>query len=347
MAEGQVVKSSDDEFAEAFGQAVAAVVSGAPLQDAPPIDKDANQPSKSEGSDGQTVSSEDGKTAKAKESAGEGGQSPVGQGGDSGVGQGEGSGQGDDGAALDQDEGGNAKGSADDGSAASKSGAAPPVTAEDFAKLNEKLDKALTKEPQGRKEEVTEPQAPIAYEYSEDEKKVLAEYEKEWDEHAKVLSIREKKLVHDLEQKFVQALDVVLAELNKGLAPVLENTVSLSRERHFSAIRDAHRDYEELKEPISKWIDQHPAYLRDAMRKVYDEGDTKGTIDLIERYKKETGKQTTSHMQTQNKGPQVVKDIVSEAKVAATAPVQARRTVVQTSGVDPNDYDAAWKEAVG
>jgi len=322
MAEAEVVKSADDEFDEAFGQAVAAVT-GQSLSDSPPIDKDAkNEPVSPEDGKAAEASSEEGKAdgeSEAKEPAEDGGagaEAPVG-----------------DAAAPDK--------SSEE--AVSKPEAPAPVTSEDLAKLNEKLDKLQPKEPA---KEPAKEAAPEPFTYSADEQKALDDYTKEWDEHAKVMTIREKKLVHDLEQRFTAALEVVLQSINEGLAPVLQSHISSAQERHFSKVSQAHADWETHKEGVSKWIDGQPTYLRTAMRNTYDNGDTEGTIDLLTRYKKEAG--ITAAPKGQGGGKVApAKEVVSAEKVAATAPVSERRAAVQTAGVDVNDYDSAWKEAVG
>jgi len=324
----EAVISSDDEFDAAFGQAVAAAVSGAPLVDAPAVDMEKSD----------AVPAKDDKAAEAGSAKAEGepageGEKPAADGGagaEAPVGEASGGGTG----------GGAEKPAAE--SEPSGAGAKPGVTAEDFAKLSEKLDKLQPKEPPP--EPPKTPDAPEPFKFSDEEQRALESYEKEWDEHARVMSIREKKLAHDLEQRFVAALDVVLQSINEGLAPVLQNHLSLAKDQHIAKLTQAHSDWEQHKEGVSKWIDSKPAYLRTAMRQAYDNGDTEATIDLLSQYKKEAGK-TAPAASSAPKAP--LKDTPSAEALAATAPVRERRTSVATSGVDMNDYDAAWKEAAG
>jgi len=328
MAEEQIVeKSSDDEFDDAFGQAVAAAVAGVPLADTPAVDKDAKD------------TPEDEEEVTSDELKGEAGDK--GSVGEPAV---------DNGAnAEPATEGAEPKEEGDEISAkpAAEALNTPPVdvsgiTRDDFARINEKLDKLQPKEAESNSS-AQQQEEPETFSFSADEQKLLDEYEKEWEDHAKVAAIREKKLVYDIEQRVVSALDAVLQSINEGLAPVIQNHVLSAKEKHFSALSQAHSDWQLHREGVSKWIDAQPAYLREAMRKTYDEGDTEGSIDLLTRYKKEIGHAAAP---TQNKGAPV-KDVVSAEKVAATAPVQERRTVVQTQGVDMDDYEAAWKEAAG
>lgn len=195
---------------------------------------------------------------------------------------------------------------------------------------------------------------PSMYEYTEEEKKVLDSYAKDWDDHDKAWKIREKKLTHDLKQelsyKFTLALGDVLQKIEQGLAPLYEGHVESAQARHFSAIREVHPDYDQVKPAVQEWIKQQPKYLQPHLQKTYDEGTTSDVIELISNFKTASGSPPPKPQGTQSGSRSAPKkDEVPAHKAAELAPVDTKRTAVQPSSsgtVDKNDFDAGFDEAL-
>ena len=332
MSEQLEQMDDDDAFAQAFGQAVAAV-------DAAQI---------TETKDESAVSAKNAE-AKPKDGA-EGKAGDEGSSAEAGGSEAEAKGAGGDG----KDDGGE---SSEDGAGGSEaaSGVKPAATADDIASLRDDI-KALAKpaakeEKEPEKESEKKVEEPKAYEYSPEEKALLENYSKEWDEHSKVFEVREKKLVHDLTQqlshRFTVALDSVLQQIEQGLAPLAQSYVQSAQEKHVSAIQAAHPDFNNVKNELPAWIEKQPKYLQQTLKNTYDEGATEDVIELFSMFKKDTGRaQPQSQSPTPGKTPAPKKDPVPAEKVASMAPVTSKRTVIEPAGVDTSDYDSAFAEAL-
>lgn len=318
-----VTQNDDDAFAEAFGQAIAEADGRDP------------EPSKKteEKTDEPTDALKDDDAASKAAEEGAGGAAASGEDGDKAT---------------------DAGGPGDDG----KQPTVPDTAARgDNTELIEAIKALVPKAPEKKEEpapsrEEPEIPEPKFYEYTEEEKKVLETYNKEWDEHARAIELREKKLVHDLTQRlthqYTKALSVVLQQIEQGLAPVLQNHVESAQERHFSTIRAKHSDFETLKPDVETWIAQQPKYLQPHLRKTYDEGDAAAVIELYDDFKKATGR-AQSQATPPGSGAAPRKDEVPAHKAADLTPVTSKRTAIQPSSSgqpDPNDYDAAFDEAV-
>lgn len=323
--------SEDDAFAQAFGEAVAAVDGSG----AKPEEK--QEEKKDEPAD----ASEDGSEEKKGAEEGEGGA------------------QGDGKETVEGDRSGDEEKPAgsDDGKPAQQ-----PVDdrKNDLAELTAAIKELVPPKPAAAEE--TKPDAkkpdpipePELYAFTEEEQKVLDSYAKEWDEHDRAWQIREKKLTHDItavmSHKFTLALGQVLQQIEQGLAPVLQGHVESAQEKHFSAIRKEHSDFDQIKDEVGTWIKNQPKYLQPHLQKTYDEGATADVIELITSFKTATGRTQSQAPGTQSKGNAAPKkDVVPTHKAAELAPVDTKRTTVgaTSSGtVDKNDFDAGFDEAL-
>lgn len=335
--ENEEVLTPDDDFAAAFGEAVAAADGG-----------DVDPPKKKEDEkDEPATATDDKKGEEAPSADGEEGKTDV---GDKGLEPPSGEAPPPAGT---EDAGG------DDGKP--RGGANQGDGNNQIAELTEAIKKlvpANQQPPEDKRPDDKKPDPipePELYQYTEDEKKVIESYAKEWDEHDKAWQIREKKLTHDLtaqlSHKFTLALGAVLQQIEQGLAPLYEGHVESAQEKHFSAIRKEHSDFDDLKPDLQTWIKQQPKYLQPHLQKTYDEGATADVIELVANFKTATGRaqpQTQGTPPSSSKGAAPQKDVVPASKAAELAPVESRRTPVQpaSSGtVDKSDYDAGWEEA--
>ena len=197
-----------------------------------------------------------------------------------------------------------------------------------------------------------EPPAPVEPEpevLSAEEAAELAELEKEWPDIFKAVQLREKKSHEATVKAVVKEITQILSTFREGLAPLMEKHVSSEIEAHRTAILNTHKDFEELKPSVKKWISEQPEYLKKSYQEVYDEGSTQDVIDLWSRYKKETGVAANTPAPTRTlsapKAPAIDPD--REDKAAALEPVTSKRTTPapDAKGIDKDDYDAAFEEA--
>lgn len=337
MAEAAQQLNDDDAFAEAFGQAVAAVDAGSTPTEGknePAVPAKNAETEQKDGKEGEAGDEGSATPASGSEAAAKGAGS---------VGEGDGSG-----GATNAGEVSGAGGS--EGTPTAKSAA----TSDDIASLKEEikaLAKPAAKEPAEEPKEVEKKiEEPKGYEFSPDEQKVLENYNKEWDEHAKVFEIREKRLVHDITQqlshRFTIALDSVLQQIEQGLAPIVKGHVESAQERHVSAIRTAHPDFESVKGELPAWIAKQPKYLQQTLKSTYEQGSTEDVVELFSMFKKDTGRAQPQSQSTPSGKQAPKKDVVPTEKVASMAPVTSKRTVVEPVGIDTSDYDSAFAEAL-
>jgi len=222
-----------------------------------------------------------------------------------------------------------------------------PVSEEPTASKVEKTTEPVSKEPTAPKvEETPALEAPEIkdYELSEEQKKVIAAFESDWSDHAAYTKIIQEQQAHNLEARLTRTLASVVQKFYQDLAPVIQSHVKSEAKGHFETIRAAHQDYDEVVHLLPKWIESQPKYLRPALKSVYDSGSTSDVIDMVAQFKQATGRVTPQ----EGNPPPVVRPApkVDAAKVAALAPVSSRRTAVETKGVDANDFDSGWQEAL-
>lgn len=192
------------------------------------------------------------------------------------------------------------------------------------------------------------------YEPTEEEKKALALFEKDFpNEHAAVMA-RFKAQDRDINARVFQAVQNIMAHV----APRLESAETISmtsaQEQHFASLKAAHPDYDVVVDKIPDWIKTQPAYLQDAMQAVYDGGTASEVSQLIEGYKKANAVADPGAAVAAEKARVDAEKIAAAKKktadeAAALEPVKSRRSAAApTKGApDPNDYDAAWSELAG
>jgi len=89
----------------------------------------------------------------------------------------------------------------------------------------------------------------------------------------------------------IKSLQNEMAELKKqiaaDLAPVVKNSNDQYVEKHFSQIRDAHKDFDAIMESpeITAWVDSHPAPVKAAYQAIIDSGTAKDVIDMVSAFK--------------------------------------------------------------
>lgn len=159
-----------------------------------------------------------------------------------------------------------------------------------YNQLKEKEEK-----PPEKKEEKKE-EAPPDYsllfqdlpaDLSDDIRAELAEYEEEYDHISKYEGIKREQLA----KRLIGLMNVSFQKFHEQIAPYLKATAETAQSTHYSAIKQAHTDFEEIRDSgkLNEWIDAKPKYMRDAMKTVYKAGDTQDVIDLFKQFKEETG----------------------------------------------------------
>lgn len=196
-----------------------------------------------------------------------------------------------------------------------------------------------------------EPEPPKPFEYNEDQKKILANLDEEWPDVAAAYKVREEALKHELMTGVQAVMGDFLKKVQEGLAPIVNTHLQLTEKEHFAAIRAAHADYDEVVDQLPEWIEKQPSYLREPMKRVYGEpgkggGSAQEMIDLVDRFKKETGRAQPEVPSTPSSKPAPAVIKPEATKVAALTVVPAKGTRPKTEQAPPDDYATAFNKTV-
>lgn len=167
-----------------------------------------------------------------------------------------------------------------------------------------------------------------------------------------VFSVIETLRNHDrqgMEVQFAQALALLGHNVNKALQPLAKSAEDIAYDRHMSALRGAHSDYDAVVDKIPDWIKTQPKLVQKALQDVYNGGTTEQMLELVTQFKEATGQSGKPKVQNgQSEAPsgqQPAKP--SAADIEALKPVVSQGIrPVASGGKDPNNFDDAFDEFV-
>lgn len=183
--------------------------------------------------------------------------------------------------------------------------------------------------------------------YNADEKAALARFDEDWPDVAKASQLR-------MRGELTAAVRHVFQEIKRVYDPLitqaLQSTASLEDHTVVGEIRKGHTDYNEaLHAEVSAWVGTLKGMQRRVYEAVVEAGEPDEVIDLISEFKKATGRAVPAIPAKSAVATPAgkVTNISEAAKKAAKAMgvVEGKRTAT-TAAVDPNDFDAAWAEAI-
>lgn len=171
--------------------------------------------------------------------------------------------------------------------------------------------------------------------YSDDERKFLEDYEKDWPDVAKAEALRRRSEYREL-------VNYVFTEVAKVLKPQIETVQAMSEMTHLQQLQTQVSDYDDVRDKVIDWAQKQPPYLRAAYKHVIDEGTVDEVADLIDRYKRDTGA-SAAPAAPRSAPKRVETELPSATKqaAAALAPVSSKRSAV-IAGDDPNDFESAF-----
>jgi hypothetical protein len=209
---------------------------------------------------------------------------------------------------------------------------APAPTADDI--LN-RLDKIVSKTAAPEPAPAPAP-APAAEEtpplYSDEEQQFLQGYEKDWSDVTRGEALRRRA-------ENAALVQFIFGEIGKVLTPLRETTETLANRTHYTDIEQKIGSYDDsLRDQMESWITTQPGYLQNAYREVIDRGTSDQVVDLVARFRKETG--TAPQPAATVTGGNELSDTTKKA-VASLAPVETKRSVVEHKD-DPNDFEGAF-----
>jgi hypothetical protein len=190
---------------------------------------------------------------------------------------------------------------------------------------------------------------------TEDEKKQLADYEKDFETVTKMEGLKRKLEIARMQK----VLDGFIEDVNKRLTeqgsklteqgsrlePVVRQAEITTTAEHFGAIKEAHPDFEKYRDDgsITKWIETQPKYLQPAMKETYESGTAEDVAQLISDFKKANNIQTEANSDSDKIVPINKK---KNEKRQALAAVETRRGAVNGSQSIADDFESAFDEAL-
>jgi hypothetical protein len=168
---------------------------------------------------------------------------------------------------------------------------------------------------------------------SEAEKKALSSYDEEFDEISRNEGLKRKVAIEGVRAEFQNELKATLANLGKEIAPIITLAVEYGREKHFTKIREAHEDYEKLRDggQIKTWIAKQPAKLKSQYEEWYSQGSTEDVINLVTLFKEV------------NKQPDPV--VTQPPPKRTLSVVTTKRGPTLPGGAGKDDFGSAFDEA--
>lgn len=172
--------------------------------------------------------------------------------------------------------------------------------------------------------------------FSKDEEEFLTTYEKEWPDIAKAETLRRRA-------EYKELVGYIFSEIAKEISPVLESVKTISERTHLQDLQSTVNDYDDVRDKVVDWVGKQPAYLQPAYNHVIQQGTVDEVVDLINRYKADTGVKVAQAPSSPPARKKMDTELPSATKQAAAslAPVSSKRSAV-IAGVDSGDFESAF-----
>jgi hypothetical protein len=159
-----------------------------------------------------------------------------------------------------------------------------------------------------------------------------------------------KKLMAEIRKEYDEKLKEIKEQFTSKVDPIQSSLDTADKVKHFNAIAEKHEDYEThvASGAILEWIGKKPKYMQAALKATYDNGKTEDVIELLDDFYKENGllnNEENNNNPTLEKKDNVIDLQKAEKKKNLTA-VVGKHGAVNIARPSPNDYDAAFDEAL-
>jgi len=122
--------------------------------------------------------------------------------------------------------------------------------------------------------------------------------------------------------------------LKAALAPIQQQQAQSDDDAHFGAINRAHPDIESVlpSQEYAKWLGAQPGYVQAAINNVIEDGTAAQVIEVMDRYKTETGLKTiTPAVPPASTGAVKTATVDPAVKAAAQAAIDAAKSATPNS----------------
>lgn len=252
-----------------------------------------------------------------------------------------------DGDGSDTDDTDEHRGEALDDPAAQLKQQYPHLTADDIARAIREANRIAQEEAERNKPKETPKPLTMEDFLTEEEKQVLKTYDEEWGEVSRAEQIRTQALVK-------MALAEAKKEWGEALSPLV-HTVQQTQQTSFrDTVLREHPDADQVVGNLEGWIVEQPRLLRAAYEQAYANGSAEDIIELLSAYKQATGtgaaqppaSTPTPRVNQQQQQRQQQKRATAAKAAKATAAVTNSQRGDAPTAVDPDDFSAAFGEAL-
>ncbi len=169
---------------------------------------------------------------------------------------------------------------------------------------------------------------------TEDDDRIIADFEAEFPALVEPVKIYAKK-------EAARRVSKLRGEIEPSLVEIKQGRTEDATAAHFRTIAEAHPDHSTIVKSgkIKAWIEAQPAIFQDSLLRVYTSGNATEVVELFDTYKR------VNNLTLKPKEP-TPGDIVPKKKAKDLIAVPAVHGDPPTDkGVDKDDFDAAWNEA--
>lgn len=147
--------------------------------------------------------------------------------------------------------------------------------------------------------------------------------------------------VRHLVNNELKTLREEVAALKSAVQPIQANARVSAEEAHFTAIRTAHADFDDLIESgkLDAWVKELPAYARPGAMAVMESGSAQDVIGLIADYKSAHPEVKTDETPS---AAEMAKQAVDKAKTKASVP--SSLSEVPSAGMAPSEELGAYEQ---
>jgi hypothetical protein len=172
---------------------------------------------------------------------------------------------------------------------------------------------------------------------TEEDDKTLADYEKNWEDHAKAQKINNKRILSEVEKIFKSVVDPLIQKI-----PGIEQTIATTAtDKALDKVLSVHADAVTLVPEVDAWIATLPKYLQRAAQETLDGGSPADVIELFTDFKDATGRTKDPVVVTEK---EVIKPEENKRVLSLVSPKSSRTGVA--ASVDAGDFDGAFAEAL-
>ena len=172
---------------------------------------------------------------------------------------------------------------------------------------------------------------------SDEEAQFLTQYDQDYPDIARAEFIRRRI-------EYNQLLQYAFGEIARSIAPIAQTVQTIAERMHLGDIQGQVPDYNSIRNQVVEWVDKQPPYLRYAYTHVVQGGTQEEVVDLINRWRADTGKALPNGAANGHQPPRKLRAPTPEAQAAAAAlaPVVTKRTGAVAA--EPTTFDDAFAE---